>query len=164
MRDFALYSMIILVAVLFVFAPGPASSHEGHNPAETVLFTKHFQESLFDVTEHAAYSLEVLLDDNEYKIGKDVIGIVVHNNKDADVIGAELIIAHKDLATGKTAPGTLTVTDKKNGLYIVSGLDLKREGKWELLITVTKTGAADSVKFIFPDVLKNRPSKGKYSP
>jgi len=58
----------------------------------------------------------------------------------------------------------LTVTDKKNGLYIVSGLDLKREGKWELLITVTKTGAADSVKFIFPDVLKNRPSKGKYSP
>ena len=164
MRGFALYSMISLVAVLFVFASGPAGSHEGHDTTEKVLFTKHFQESLFDVTEHAAYSLEVLLDDNEYKIGKDVIGIVVHDNKDADVIGAELIIAHKDLATGKTAPGTLTVTDKKNGLYIVSGLDLKREGKWELLITVTKTGAADSVKFIFPDVLKNRPSKGKYSP
>ena len=164
MRGFALYSMISLVAVLFVFASGPAGSHEGHDTTEKVLFTKHFHESLVDVTERAAYSLEVLLDDNEYKIGKDVIGIVVHDNKDADVIGAELIIAHKDLATGKTATGTLTVTDKKNGLYIVSGLDLKREGKWELLITVTKTGAADSVKFIFPDVLKNRPSKGKYSP
>ena len=53
------------------------------------------------------------------------------------------------------------MTDKKNGLYIVSGLDLKREGKWELLITVKKAGVEDSVKFIFPDVLKDRPAKGR---
>ena len=65
---------------------------------------------------------------------------------------------------GKTAPGKLTVTDKKNGLYIVSGLDLKRDGKWELFITVRKGGVEDRVKFIFPDVLKERPTKGSYSP
>ena len=103
MKVFTLYGMISLAVVLFVFASGPAGSHEGHDPAEKVLFTKHFKESLFDVTEHAAYSLEVLLDDSEYKIGKDVIGIVVHDNKDADVIGAELTIVQKDLATGETA-------------------------------------------------------------
>ena len=164
MKVFALYGMISLAVILFVFASGQAGSHEGHDTAEKVLFTKHFKESLFDVTEHAMYSLEVLLDDNEYKIGKDVIGIVVHDNKDADVIGAELTIVHKDLATGEAAPGKLTVTDKKNGLYIISGLDLKKEGKWELLITVRKAGVEDSVKFIFPDVLKDRPAKGRYSP
>jgi hypothetical protein len=91
-------------------------------------------------------------------------GLVVHDNRDADVVGAELTIVQKDLSTGETVPVKLTVTDKKNGLYIVSGLDLKREGKWELLITVNKTGVSDRVKFIFPDVLKNRPAKGKYSP
>ena len=164
MKAFALYAMISLAVVSFVFASGPAESYEGHDPAEKVLFTKHFKESLFDVTEHAMYSLEVLLDDSEYNIGKDVIGIVVHDGKDADAIGAELTIVQKDLATGETAPGKLTVTDKKNGLYIVSGLDLKREGKWELLITVSKAGVEDRVKFIFPDVLKNRPAKGRYSP
>ena len=164
MKVFKLYVMINLAVILLVFAPPPAGSHEGHDIVEKVLFTKHFRESLFDVTEHASYSLEVLLDDSEYKIGKDVIGIVVHDNKDADVIGAELTIVQKDLATGETAPGKLTVTDKKNGLYIVSGLDLKRKGKWELLITVKKAGVEDSVKFVFPDVLKDRPAKGRYSP
>ena len=165
MKPFALYGMISLAVVLFVFAPGQAGSHEGHGLAEKkVLFTKHFHESLFDVTEHALYSLEVLLDDNEYKIGKDVIGIVVHDKNDEDVVGAEFTIVHKDLVTGETAPGKLTVTDKKNGLYIISGLDLKRDGKWELLITARKNGVEDSVKFIFPDVLKKRPAKGRYSP
>jgi hypothetical protein len=164
MKAFAFYGMISLTVALFVFASGPAASHEGHGPAEKVIFTKHFQDSLFDVTEHAMYSLEVLLDDNEYKIGKDMVGIVVHDKKDSDVIGAELTIVHKSLATGETVPGKLTVTDKGNGLYVVSGLDLKRDGKWELLITVRKAGVEDSVKFIFPDVLKNRPAKGRYSP
>jgi hypothetical protein len=164
MKAFALYIIISLAVVLFVCAPGPAESHEGHSPAEKVLFTKHFKESLFDVTEHAAYSLEVLLDDKEYNIGKDVIGIVVHDNKDADVIGAEIIIVQKDLASGEAAPNKLTFTDKKNGLYIVSGLDLKKNGKWELLITVTKDTVKDSVKFVFPDALKDRPAKGRYSP
>jgi hypothetical protein len=163
MKVFSLYGMITLAVVLFVTS-GPAGSHEGHGDAAKVLFTKHFTESLFDVTEHAAYSLEVLLDDSEYKIGKDVIGIVVHDNKDADVIAAELTIVQKDLATGQAASGKLTVTDKKNGLYIVSGLDIKREGKWELQITAAKDGVKDSVKFIFPDALKNRPAKGRYSP
>ena len=164
MKVFSFYSIITLAVVLFVFVAGPAASHEGHDTAGKVLFTKHFKESLFDVTEHAIYSLEVLLDDSEYKIGKDVIGIVVHDNKDADVIAAELTIVQKDLATGQAASGKVTVTDKKNGLYVVSGLDLKREGKWELQITVAKDGIKDGVKFIFPDVLKNRPAKGRYSP
>ena len=163
MKAFAWYGMISLAVVLFVFASVPAGSHEGHS-AEKVLFTKHFQESLFEVTEHAMYSLEILLDDNEHNIGKDVIGIVVHDKSDEDVVGAELTIVHKNLATGATAPGKLTVTDKKNGLYIVSGLDLKKDGKWELLITVRKGGVEDRVKFIFPDVLKERSSKGRYSP
>jgi hypothetical protein len=164
MKVFALYGILSLAVVLFVFTLGPADSHENQKPAEKVLFTKHFRESLFDVTGHALYSLEVLPDDKEYKIGKDVIGIIVHNQKDEDVIGAELTIVQKSLANGQTYPDKLTVTDKKNGLYIVSGLDLKREGKWELLITVKKAGVEDSVKFVFPDVLKDRPAKGRYSP
>ena len=163
MKAFTWYGMISLAVVLFVIASGPAGSDEGH-PAEKVLFTKHFQESLFDVTERALYSLEILLDDHEHNIGKDVIGIVVHDKSDEDVVGAELTIVHKNLATGETAPGKLSVTDKKNGLYIVSGLDLKTDGKWELLITVKKGAIEDRVKFIFPDVLKERPAKGRYSP
>ena len=43
-------------------------------------FTKHFNESLFNITDKGLFSVEILLDDREYpKLGKDVIGIVIHN-------------------------------------------------------------------------------------
>ncbi len=132
--------------------------------ADKILFTKHFQNSLFDVTEHASYSVEILPDDLEYNIGKNVIGLVIHDARDEDVAGAKLTFTIKDIGTDKLYPVTPQITDKGNGLYIVSGLDLKREGKWELAITVKKDGAEDTVKFVFPDALKTRYPKGKYSP
>ncbi len=61
-------------------------------------------------------------------------------------------------------PAPLTITDKENGLYIVSGLNLQRDGRWELSVTVRKGDVEDSVKFLFPDVLKERHPKGRYSP
>jgi hypothetical protein len=60
--------------------------------------------------------------------------------------------------------GTLAVTDKGNGLYIVSGLNLQRDGRWELAITIKKDGVEDRVKFVLPDALKERVPKGRYSP
>lgn len=156
---------VITVALAFVlFTPGPGAVHGESGPTGIKKFTKHFQQSLFTVTGHAFYSTEVLLDDKEYKIGKDVIGIVVHNAHDEDVKGAELIIVHKNLSTGENAPGTVTVADKGNGLYIVSGLDLQREGRWELAITVKKDGVEDRAKFVLPDALKERVPKGRFSP
>jgi hypothetical protein len=131
---------------------------------EKTLFTKHFQNTLFDVTEHTMYSVEILLDDQEYKIGKNVIGIVIHNAHDEDVMGAEITFVLKDLVADKNFPVTSKITDKGNGLYIVSGLDLQKEGKWELTITVKKDHIEDFVKFVLPDALKARVPRGKYSP
>jgi hypothetical protein len=156
--------MIGAALAFSLFSSGPATAHEGHGPAGKKLFTKHFQETLFGVTEHASYSVEVLLDDKEHKIGKDVIGIVVHDSHDEDVAGAELTIAHRNLSTNENAPGTIAVSDKGNGLYIVSGLDPRRDGRWELAITVKKDSVVDRTKFILPDALKDRAPKGRYSP
>jgi hypothetical protein len=163
----ALYGLIGASLVFLLCAAGPAvATHQGHAAPATdkKLFTKHFQQTLFDITAHADYSVEVLLDDKEYPIGKDVTGIIIHNSHDEDVKGADLTLTQKDLATGEDVPLKLAVMDKHNGLYIVSGLDLKREGKWELLITVNKDGVQDSVTFVFPNVLKQFYPKGRYSP
>jgi len=155
-----------VVSLVFVFGLVTAGhAHEGHSHGNKKLFTKHFQNTLFDITEHGAYSIEVLLDDSEYKIGKGVVGIVVHGDNDSDVIGAKLTIVHKNLATGEPVSTPLVITDKENGLYIISGLNLQREGRWELSVTVRKGDVEDSVKFLFPDVLKEeRHPKGQYSP
>lgn len=166
MKAFISFSIMCLVMVLFLFAVNPATAtHEGgFAGGEKTLFTKHFQNTLFDVTEHAAYSVEILLDDKEYKIGKNVVGIVIHDANDKDVSGAEITFVLKDLVTGENSTVTPMVTDKSNGLYIVSGLDLHKEGKWELAITVKKGRIEDHVNFVLPDALKAHVPKGRYSP
>ncbi len=164
MRAVVSCCMIAPALVFSLFIACPSGAHEDHGPSDKKLFTKHFSETLFDVTEHASYSAEVLLDDKEHSIGKNVIGIVIHGAHDEDVAGAELSIIHKNLATNENAAGAAIVKDKGNGLYIVSGLDLRREGRWEPAITIKKNGVKDSLKFVLPDALKERLPKGRYSP
>lgn len=152
---------ILILCVLFTV---PAFARDNNSPQGKKIFTKHFNRTLFNITEHAAFSVEILLDDSEYPIGKGVTGIVIHNAKDSDVKGARITLALKNLETGRIAPGTPTITDKGNGLYIVSGLDLRRQGRWELKVTVSKDNVKDSVKFNLPADLKNLYPKGEYSP
>ena len=124
--------------------------------------TKHFNGSLFATTDGGAFSIEVMLDDKEYDIGKDTIGIVVHNKHDRDISGAALTITHTEIATGRAAPAPTEIEDKQNGLYIISGLDLMREGVWRLDVGVKTGRAEDSVSFILPKAIKERRPKGKY--
>ena len=157
-------SCCAFVAALAMIFTIPSYSLADESFAPKRIFTKHFNKTLFDITSHADYSVEVLLDDSEYPIGKNVVGIVVHDAHDADVKGAELVIGLKNIATDQVSAGPFKIQDKKNGLYIVSGLDLRKEGRWELSITVKKGGVSDGVKFILPDALKERVPKGRYSP
>jgi hypothetical protein len=164
MKLFPLCAIVTVALVFSLCAAGASEAHDDHGLAPKSIFTKHFQGTLFDITARAAYSVEVLLDDKEYKIGKDVIGIVVHDARDEDVKGASLSIVLRNLATGEAVPIAPIVKDKGNGLYIVSNLNLKREGRWELAISVEKNGGEDYVKFILPDALKHLVPKGRYSP
>lgn len=142
----------------------PAFAHKSRDAGGKKIFTKHFNGTLFDITKHAAFSVEILLDDSEYPIGKGVVGIVIHNARDQDVKGAGIALTLKNMETGQRVPGAPTITDKGNGLYIVSGLNLQRKGRWELLVTVSKDNVKDSVKFDLPAALKNLYPKGRYSP
>lgn len=153
---------LCMITAVLLCVPGLAAAHgEKH---EKTIFTKHFQNTLFDVTEKANYSLEILLDDSEFEIGKNVVGIVVHDSSDGDVENAELIIVLKSLESDQVMSGPFSIKSTIPGLYVVSGLDLKKKGKWELSITVKKESKEDRVKFILPDALKERVSKGRYSP
>lgn len=163
MRNFRPVGFIAVLLLCLLVVP-LAKAHEGHDSGEKKLFTKHFQETLFDITPHAAFSVEVILNNDEYKIGQNVIGIVVHNAKDEDVVGAKLTFGLKNIKTGAMVDSPVSITDKHNGLYIVSGLDLKKKGRWELSVTVKKGDTEDGVKFDLPEVLKKPYPAGRYSP
>lgn len=151
-------SVIILFAcalILYFYDNGFA--------ADKPKFTKHFNESLFNITDKGTFSVEILLDDREYKIGKDVVGIVIHNRYDEDVEGAAIKILSL-MPEGQISTDSPVVKDKGKGLYIVSSLNLTKEGKWELKMSIKKEKVEDSTSFLFPDVLKTRLTKGRYEP
>lgn len=132
------------------------------NASDNPKFTKHFNESLFNITDKGFFSVEILLDDREYpKLGKDMIGIVIHDAGDKDVEGATI----KMTATpeGQAWTDVPVIKERGDGLYTVSNINLKKGGKWELRIGVKKAGLEDSASFIFPDVLNTHLRKGKYS-
>ena len=125
-------------------------------------FTKHFNQSLFNITDKGLFSVEILLDDTEYpKLGKAVLGIVIHDQYDKDVEGAAIkITAMSEGQAGATAP---VIKDRGDGLYTVSNINLKKSGKWELTIDVRKAEFEDRASFRFPDVLNTSLHKGQYS-
>lgn len=150
--------------VLTIFTCIVADAHEDHSPSEKRVFTKHFNDSLFAITEQEGFSLELILDESEYPIGKGAVGIVIHDFRDSDVVGATVSLVHKNAESGETATGQYEIKDHGNGLYTVSGLDLSRDGRWELTVSVTKADLRDSARFLFPEMMKERYTKGRYSP
>lgn len=141
------------IAVLALFAASSAHSgkHEGN-----AKFTKHFNDTLFAISEKGQVSIEVLLDEKEYKIGKDVIGIVIHDSHDEDVEDAKVIVT----VTGIAEP--LKVKEKGDGLYLAPSVSLPKEGAWSLRISLKKKKIEDAAIFAFPEVLKSRMPAAKY--
>lgn len=134
-------------------------SHEKEHVKGKTQFTKHFHESLFQVTDKGEFSIELLLDEKEYKIGKNVLGIVIHDKHDEDVEGAEISV------NVRTTGGNIeqaVVKEKGGGLYTIAGVNPQREDRWELVIKIKKKKIEDSTVFLFPDALRERKSAGKY--
>ena len=148
-----IFMLVFFLAFINVRAHHP----EEKTGAGKASFTKHFNGSLFMITEKGEFSIEILLDEKEYKIGKDVIGIVVHDRNDGDVEGADIKISFQDMK------GTPVIREKGDGLYVVSNLNIKREGKWELNIKVKQYRKKDEATFTFPDVLNKLLPAGEYS-
>ncbi len=155
MNKISLYGagMLILLFAFVVQVPvSPAKVEAG----ESAAFTKHFHETLFAISEKGQVSIEILLDDKEYAIGKDVIGVVIHDLHDEDVEDAKLDV----IVTGNAEP--LKVKEKGGGLYLVASAGLPKDGKWELRLAVKKKKIDDGAIFIFPDVMKDKLAAGKY--
>jgi len=149
---------LLSVLLLFLFVRAyPCYAHDNGGSTKKHSFTKHFKETFFAITGMAEFSIEILPDEKEYKIGRNVVGIVVHNKHDEDVEGAELTVT----AEGNNEP--VIVKEKGGGLYIVSNLDLRREGPWKLVIQVRHKSLADSAALVFPVSAPKFLPPGQYS-
>lgn len=159
------YFLIALTGVYLLIAgctTGATRSDDTYS-TENAKFTKHFDNTIFRITEKRMFSVEIVTGRKELKvIGKNAAGIVIHDSHDEDVEGADVQVIQWMSEQGRGATQSLNVKEKSGGLYILEDVNLKISGHWEMRIKVKKNSLEDSAIFAFPDVTKENIPAGKY--
>jgi hypothetical protein len=115
-------------------------------------YTKHYEQSLFKVTEKGLFSVEMVIKEKELKVGVNTLDIIVHDKNDKDVVGADITVVPWMPEMGHGVFEKPVVREMGGGLYSVENIILIMGGRWELRIKVGKGAVEDTVTFDFPDV------------
>ena len=151
---------LILILMMFLTACSSTGKQEGHthdNGHEHSKFTKHLAKSVLLVTEKGLFSVEMSIPGERIKVGLNTFDLIIHNRKDKDVTGANIIVTpwmpDPKMNHGVFSPPV--IIEKGNGLYTVDDVMLVMSGHWEFRINI-KWGdtvtTEDNVIFDFPDV------------
>lgn len=149
MRSFLLFVLAVLSPVA-VFAAHPVHS-------DTAQHTKHYEQSLFRMTDKGLFSIEMVLKDRDLKVGVNSFDIIVHDKNNKDVADAEINIVPWMPDMGHGVREKPVIKERGGGTYSVENVALIMEGRWELRLKIKKNGTEDNVAFDFPDVKKPAP-------
>lgn len=116
---------------------------------------KHYEHSLFKMTDNGLYSVEMVIKDKELKVGVNSFDIIVHDKNDKDVAGAIVKVVPWMPEMGHGVFEKPVVKERGGGVYSVEDVILIMEGQWELRLNIKKDGAEDNVVFDFPDVKRS---------
>jgi len=140
-------NFLVVAAVLFLLIGCTANAV--HPESGKTKFTKHFDDTLFKITEKELFSVEIVTDKKEFKIDKTAAGIIIHDRKDRDVENADIKVILWIFKNGQGSEETMKVGEKGNGLYVIEKLNLLMGGNWELRVKIKKGAIEDSVTFHF---------------
>jgi FtsP/CotA-like multicopper oxidase with cupredoxin domain len=153
-------SFLVAMALLLAgssFGSEMHEHHEGHG-GEPML-TKHHEDSLFLVTEKKLFGVEMLVPDAELKMGVNTVDIIVHDQKDRDVDGADITVTPWMPDMGHGVHEKPEVTEKGSGLYTVGNILVIMAGNWQLKVTVRKGNVEDTAVFNFPGMKARAPQE-----
>ena len=144
----------ILLTIFIVLSPVAVfAAHSGQSEAGQ--YTKHYEQSLFKMTDNGQYSVEVLVKDKDLKVGVNTLDIIVHDKSDKDVAGAEIKVVPWMPEMGHGVFEKPVVKERGGGVYSVENIIVIMEGRWELRLTIDKNNTEDHVTFNFPDVRRS---------
>jgi hypothetical protein len=145
-------AVVIIVLLLLPYTAFGAETIQSSSGPHT----KHYEQSLFKMTEKDMFSAEMVLKDKDLKVGVNTIDLIVHDKNDKDVVGATVTVAPWMPEMGHGVFEKPVVIERGGGLYSVENIILIMGGRWELRIKVKKDNAEDSVTFEFPDVKSSK--------
>jgi len=140
-----------LVVIVVLFFPFTAVALHTDQPGSGG-HTKHYEQSLFKMMEKGLYSVEMVIPEKELTVGVNTLDIIVHDNHDKDVVGAEITVVPWMPEMGHGVFEKPVIKERGGGLYSVENVVLIMRGHWQLRIKITKRETEDMVTFDFPDV------------
>ena len=147
----AIISASLLVACASTGLQEKPTTEKKHKH-ESGTFTQHLADSKLLVTEKGLFSVEMEIPDKRLEVGINTINLIVHEQRDRDVTGAELTVTPWMPEMGHGVFSPLKVTEKGNGLYTVEDIALVMGGHWEFRVHIKWGSQEDNVVFDFPYV------------
>jgi hypothetical protein len=144
----------ILLAIAVMLFPCFVFAHHTDNP-EAGQHTKHYEQSLFKMTDNGLYSVEMVIKDKDLKVGVNSLDIIVHDKSDKDVASAEIKVVPWMPEMGHGVFEKPVVKERGGGTYSIENIILIMEGRWELRLKIKKNNTEDNVTFDFPDVSRS---------
>lgn len=141
----------VVVIMLTAGCAAPGTRDHRHDA-----FTKHFDQSLFEVTEKGMFSVEMVIKEHELRTGVNTVDLVIHDRNDRDVVGAVVTVTPWMPEMGHGVFEKPVITEKGGGLYTVENIILIMSGHWELRVDVKSGAMEDSAVFDFPYVKVDR--------
>ncbi|MGO9951981.1 MAG: FixH family protein [Dissulfurispiraceae bacterium] len=144
----------ILLVIVAMFFPVAVFAHHLDTP-NTGQHTKHYEQSLFKMTDNGLYSVEMIIKDKDLKVGVNTFDIIIHDKSDKDVAGAEIKVVPWMPDMGHGVFEKPVVIERGGGIYSVENMILIMEGRWELRLNIKKGDTEDKVTFDFQDVKRS---------
>ena len=140
---------VMVLSLIFILAGCTTAVKETTKHDE---HKRHYEKSLYKVTEAENYSVEMMVEDKMFKVGVNAADVIIHDRNDREVVGAEITITPwmPEMGHGVFTPPS--ITERGGGLYRVEDVTLVMGGHWEMRIEISKDMIKDIVVFDFPDV------------
>lgn len=148
MRVLLLTSSLFLLTLLGCAGTRDMTMPQGHAPE----VSKHYDQSMAEWTGSRLFSIEMVIPGEELRMGVNSLEVIVHDNKNKDVPGAEVSITPWMPEMGHGVTAKAEVTERGGGLYSVDNVVLSMVGHWQLKVKVAKAGVEDEAIFDFPQV------------
>jgi hypothetical protein len=140
----------LIFAVVLFYPLGVCAVHTNSEGQDR--HTKHYEQSLFKMTEKELFSVEMVIKEKELKVGVNTFDLIVHDRNDKDVVGAAITVTPWMPEMGHGVFEKPVVRERGGGLYSVENIILIMGGRWDLRMTIKAEAAEDTVTFAFPDV------------
>jgi len=107
----------------------------------------HFKEGITKVSEEGLYSVEIVLEPLEPKIGKNKVKVYLHDADGRDLEKAIVSLEVKNKNKGVTSGEKTNTIETAGGEYIIRNVVYESPDVYELVILITKDGKADKAVF-----------------